>query len=68
MLFRSGIIIVDFINMQSARDNRNLLHYLRELTARDRVLTKVVDITALGLVEITRQKISKPLREQFSAE
>ncbi len=64
----SGIIIVDFINMQSARDNRNLLHYLRELTARDRVLTKVVDITALGLVEITRQKISKPLREQFSAE
>lgn len=61
----SGIIIVDFINMQSAGDNRKLLQYMRELTARDGVPTKVVDITALGLVEITRQKINKPLSEQY---
>ncbi len=64
----SGIIIVDFINMQSAEDNRHLLHYMRELAARDSVPTKVIDMTALGLVEITRQKINKPLREQFQKE
>ncbi len=61
----SGIIIVDFINMQSAKDNRELLHYMRELVSRDKIPTKVVDITALGLVEITRQKINRPLKEQF---
>ena len=63
----SGIIIVDFINMHLPEDNRELLLYLRELTAKDKVPTKVVDMTALGLVEITRKKINKPLKEQFLA-
>ena len=61
----SGIIIVDFINMESAEMEEKLLERLRELTAMDSVKTEVVDITPLGLVEITRQRISKPLRELF---
>ena len=61
----SGIIIVDFINMESVQDNKELLAYLRTLVKSDRVSTTIVDITALGLVEITRKKINKPLREQF---
>lgn len=62
----SGIIIVDFINMQLPADKRELLQYLKALVSRDRIPTNVVDITALGLVEITRKKINRPLQEQFS--
>lgn len=61
----SGIIIVDFINMQQPGDKRDLLRTLRELTAKDTIPTKVVDITPLGLVEITRKKVNKSLQEQF---
>lgn len=61
----SGIIVVDFINMQSDADNRKLLSHLRSLVQKDKIRTHVVDMTPLGLVEITRQKINKPLREQF---
>ena len=61
----SGIIIVDFINMRSASDNAQLLHTLKSLVKQDKVQTIVIDMTPLGLVEITRKKISKPLREQL---
>ncbi len=61
----SGIIIVDFINMKSPSDNAQLLHVLKSLVKHDKVKTTVVDMTPLGLVEITRKKISKPLREQL---
>lgn len=61
----SGIIIVDFINMQLPGDKKELLQYLKELVSRDRIPTNVVDMTALGLVEITRKKINRPLQEQF---
>lgn len=61
----SGIILVDFINMDSKEKEEQLLHFLRELVRRDKIKTLVVDITPLGLVEITRKKRHKPLREQF---
>lgn len=61
----SGIIIVDFINMQFGEDRKALLDYLKQLTAQDRIQTKVIDMTPLGLVEITRKKTNKPLREQY---
>lgn len=61
----SGIILVDFINMADQKSGRELLEHLRELVRFDRVKTTVVDITPLGLVEITRKKTSPPLAEQF---
>lgn len=60
----SGIIIVDFINMKSVEEQNALLGYLRALLKSDRQKTSVVDMTPLGLVEITRKKGSKPLAEQ----
>lgn len=62
----SGIIIVDFINMESEKDNLELLAYLRELVKKDSVKTRVIDMTPLGLMEITRQKTSKTLWEVLS--
>lgn len=61
----SGIIVVDFINMKTDAERRSLLNRMRELVKHDRVKTAVVDITSLGLMEITRKKINKPLAEQW---
>lgn len=61
----SGIIIIDFISMKSQEDNAGLMELLRKITANDAVPITVVDMTKLGLVEITRKKIRKPLHEIF---
>lgn len=61
----SGIILIDFINMEDAQKDEMLLQELRHLAKKDRILTAVVDITALGLVEITRRKTTKSLAEQI---
>jgi len=61
----SGMILVDFINMKSSRQEKELMAYLSDLLAHDRILARVVDITALGLIEITRKKQYKTLAEQF---
>lgn len=61
----SGIIIVDFINMESKEHRVALLEQLRDEVKEDTHKTVIVDMTALGLVEITRKKSYKPLQEQF---
>ncbi len=57
----SGMIMVDFINMASEEDNQTLLSTLDTYLKEDKVRTRLVDMTALGLVEITRKKVKKPL-------
>ena len=64
----SGIIIVDFINCKDDEQKHALLKKLRDLVKEDIVPTKVIDMTPLGLVEITRKKVLKPLREQYFKE
>lgn len=59
----SGIIIVDFINLNQEEDTRILLKKLQEYLSKDPIQTTVVDITKLHLVEITRKKVRKMLYE-----
>ncbi len=59
----SGMIMVDFINMESREDNDKLLSFLDECLKEDKIKTRLVDMTALGIVEITRKKTSRPLGE-----
>jgi len=61
----SGIILVDFIDMDTEEDKKLLLKTLSSHCAKDPVKTTVVDITRLNLVEITRKKIRKPFHEQM---
>ncbi len=61
----SGIIIVDFINMKEAESRKKLMAYLGDLLKQDPIKTTLVDMTVLGLVEITRKKINRPLKEQL---
>lgn len=59
----SGIIIIDFINMDSVEHKNMLIQSLKEHLAKDRIKTNYVDTTALGLVEITRKKERKSVKE-----
>ena len=60
----SGIIIVDFIDMKEEESRKALLAAMRRAVAADPVKTVLVDMTPLGLVELTRKKIRRPLHEQ----
>lgn len=55
-----------FIDMQDKEHNEMLLAQLKKLAKEDKVKTNVLDITALGLVEMTRMKQRKPLHERLS--
>lgn len=61
----SGIIIVDFIDMKEPIHNSELLNVFRQCLSQDPVKTTLVDMTALGLVEVTRKKIKQPIHEQI---
>lgn len=60
----SGIIIIDFIDMSLSKNKDALLSFLEAELSKDSVKTVLVDMTKLGLVEITRKKVFKPFYEQ----
>ncbi len=60
----SGIIIVDFIDLASKESKDELLRLFSNILKKDLVKTVLVDMTPIGLVEITRKKVRKPLHEQ----
>jgi ribonuclease G len=62
----SGIILVDFIDLEQEEARAGLMHELHELLKHDAVPTNLVDMTKLQLVEITRKKQKKPLHEQIT--
>lgn len=61
----SGIIIVDFISMKNKENNKKLLEKMSELFQNDTNSARIIDITKLGLVEITRKKTGKTIYEQI---
>ncbi len=63
-----GIIICDFIDMETEAQKESLLQRLRELAEKDRTKMSIVDITSLGLVEITRKKSRANLESLIYAE
>jgi ribonuclease G len=62
----SGIIIIDFIDMDSDKSKRLLMEELSNHLKEDPIKANLVDMTALGLVEVTRKKVRKPLHEQLA--
>nr|MCR4705167.1 ribonuclease E/G [Lachnospiraceae bacterium] len=62
----SGMILVDFINLKEKEHEQILLDQLRELVQNDPATASVIDMTPLGLVEITRMKKRRPLHELLS--
>ena len=58
-----GIILVDFIDMESEKHRRRVLAALQEAVKADRTKTHVIDLTGLGLVELTRKRVYQNLDE-----
>jgi ribonuclease G len=58
-----GIIVIDFIDMANPKNRQQVETALREELERDRTKTYVVEISPLGLVEMTRQNVTDGPRE-----
>ena len=56
-----GIVVCDFIDMESQKDRDRVLHELRSHLGRDRARTRAFEISELGLVEMTRQRVRPSL-------
>lgn len=59
----TGMILIDFINMKDSTDTEQLCNYMRSLCRKEPVHTEFIDITGLGIVELTRSKNDKSLKE-----
>jgi ribonuclease E len=62
-----GIIVIDFIDMEIRRNREAVEETFREALARDKTRTQVFPISELGLVEMTRKRVSEGLVEAFSS-
>ncbi len=61
----SGTILIDFINMKQETSRRQLIEEFKSYVKRDNISTEVIDITRLGIMEVTRKKRGRSLREQI---
>ncbi|MBV8982221.1 MAG: Rne/Rng family ribonuclease [Acidimicrobiia bacterium] len=63
-----GIIVIDFIDMEIKKNRDEVLRSFKSALARDKTRTQVFEISELGLVEMTRKRVSEGLVESFSLE
>jgi ribonuclease E len=61
-----GIIVIDFIDMEIRKNRDQVLRSFKDALARDKTRTQVFEISELGLVEMTRKRVSEGLVETFS--
>jgi ribonuclease E len=62
-----GIIVIDFIDMEIRENREKVAAALRAALSRDKTRTQVFDISELGLVEMTRKRVSEGLVESLSS-
>lgn len=62
----SGIVLIDFINMEKQEDKDELMKCLQQYLKKDPVKGTVVDMTPLNIVEVTRKKVRKSLQEELT--
>ncbi len=63
-----GLIVIDFIDMQSEENRAAVLEELRRHLKKDRARTKTFPVSELGLVEMTRQRVRPALTSYYSVE
>lgn len=59
----SGIIMVDFINMEKEEDKTQVIHCLEQGLKKDKIPGYFIEVTKLDVFELTRKKIRRPLHE-----
>jgi ribonuclease G len=63
-----GIIIIDFIDMEAAEHREQVYRALKRALAEDKARTNVLEISELGLVEMTRKRVRQDLRALLSTQ
>jgi ribonuclease G len=63
-----GIIVVDFIDMETRSNRDKVLHELRTHLGRDRARTRAFAVSELGLIEMTRQRVRPSLWQSMTTE
>lgn len=61
----NGVVIIDFIDMNSQRDQLKLIDHLNKLLIYDQCSPQVIELSSLGLLQLTRRRRNKSLREMF---
>ena len=61
----SGIILIDFINMENPDHQQELFHVLQKYLRKDPVKCRAIDITPLHILEMTRKKVRRPVMEEI---
>nr|YP_009654299.1 ribonuclease E [Pleurostichidium falkenbergii]QCH39586.1 ribonuclease E [Pleurostichidium falkenbergii] len=61
----NGVVLIDFIDMYSQRDQLKLLEHFNKLLIYDDCSPQVVELSELGLLELTRRRKNRSLREIF---
>ncbi len=56
-----GIIVIDFIDMEQGQHRRNLFNIFKEAVSKDRAKTHLVQVSELGLIQMTRQRMRPSL-------
>ncbi len=59
-----GLVVLDFIDMRSAKDRDEVFRTMKKLVKDDRAKTKVLPLSRLGLMEMTRQREHESLLDQ----
>lgn len=63
-----GIIVIDFVDMDDQDQRKKLMKAFRDALSRDKTRVFVIDISDLGLVQMTRKRIGEGLVESFTAQ
>jgi ribonuclease G len=58
-----GIIVIDFIDMKSRKDQQEVTNRLRDCVRRDKAKTHILPISPVGLTEMTRQRQEESIRD-----
>jgi ribonuclease E len=61
-----GMIVIDFIDMLLEQNKKKVIDQMKEALAQDKSRSQVFDISPLGLLEVTRKRVSGGLLEAFS--
>jgi len=60
-----GLVVVDFIDMRHRKDQQAVYRAMKERLKRDKAKTQVMQISPIGLMEMTRQRLNESLRDSM---
>ncbi len=60
-----GLVVVDFIDMRSRKDQQQVYRMMKDRLKRDKAKTQVLPLSALGLMEMTRQRLQESLSDSM---